>query len=86
MSVPPSAADLDTGERIFAVDLPDDAATGRLAADLALVLGLGDVVALDEHAVVVRTRRGDVTVALTDVVAVRVVPPAPPRRAPKQLP
>ncbi|WP_062208737.1 tRNA (adenosine(37)-N6)-threonylcarbamoyltransferase complex ATPase subunit type 1 TsaE [Aureimonas sp. AU12] len=46
MSVPPSAADLDTGERIFAVDLPDDAATGRLAADLALVLGLGDVVAL----------------------------------------
>ena len=46
MSLPPSATDLETGERIFAVDLPDDAATGRLAADLALVLGLGDVVAL----------------------------------------
>lgn len=55
-------------------------------ADHSLTDALGEVVGLDGSAVVVRTRRGDVTVPLASIVAVRQVPPAPPRRAPRQPP
>ncbi|TGO04121.1 putative acetyltransferase [Serinibacter arcticus] len=52
----------------------------------SLTDALGEVVALDDAAVMVRTRRGDVRISLAAVVAVRQVPPAPPRRAPRQPP
>lgn len=42
---------------------------------------LGDLIVLDTDRCVVRTRRGDVAIALDDVVAGRPVPPPPPRRA-----
>jgi len=42
---------------------------------------LGDVVAVDDDGLTVRTRRGDVRVPAADVVLTKVVPPAPaPRR------
>jgi len=41
---------------------------------------LGDVVAVDDDGVVVRTRRGDVTVPAAAIRLTKVVPPAPERR------
>ncbi|NKX53740.1 putative acetyltransferase [Arthrobacter mobilis] len=42
---------------------------------------LGELVHAGPADCVVRTRRGDVTVPLAQVVAAKQVPPAPPRRA-----
>lgn len=42
---------------------------------------LGDLVRADAEHAVVRTRRGDVTVAAADVVAAKRVPPPPVRPA-----
>jgi len=41
---------------------------------------LGEVVAVDDDGLTVRTRHGDVHVPAQDVVRAKVVPPAPPRR------
>jgi len=41
---------------------------------------LGDLVAVDDAGVVVRTRRGDVHVPAADIVLSKQVPPAPTRR------
>ncbi len=41
---------------------------------------LGELVALDIDTCTVRTRRGDVVIALTSIVAAKPVPPAPVRR------
>ena len=41
---------------------------------------LGDLVAVDDDGVLVRTRRGDVRVPAADIVLTKVVPPAPDRR------
>lgn len=42
---------------------------------------LGDLLARDEHGVVVRTRRGDVAVPAQDIALGKPVPPPPARRA-----
>lgn len=44
---------------------------------------LGEVLQTSEAGVVVRTRRGDVTVAAADIALGKPVPPPPPRRAPR---
>ena len=54
---------------------PPDRLTGATLNDV-----VGDVVAADESAVVVRTRRGDVRVARALVTAVKEIPPTPARR------
>ena len=59
--------------------LPDDDASG-----LPLTDALGELLAADEKAVTVRTRRGDVLIDAGGIRAARVVPPAPPRRRPRQ--
>lgn len=59
--------------------LPADDASG-----LPLTDALGELLAADEEAVTVRTRRGDVLIGAREVRAARVVPPAPPRRRPRQ--
>ncbi|MEN0129972.1 MAG: hypothetical protein AAGC49_11075 [Brevundimonas sp.] len=41
---------------------------------------LGDLLALDDDGVLIRTRRGDVHVPAADIVLSKQVPPAPPRR------
>ena len=41
---------------------------------------LGDLLALDDEGVLIRTRRGDVHVPAADIVLSKQVPPAPPRR------
>ncbi len=41
---------------------------------------LGDLVAVDAAACTVVTRRGEVVVAMADIVAAKTVPPAPERR------
>lgn len=41
---------------------------------------LGDLLAVDDHACTVRTRRGDDVVRLSAVTAAKTVPPPPPRR------
>jgi hypothetical protein len=42
---------------------------------------LGDVLAVDDGGLTVRTRRGDVRVPASDVVLAKTVPPAPEPRA-----
>ncbi|MFE7629610.1 hypothetical protein [Kocuria sp. NPDC057446] len=59
--------------------LPADDASG-----LPLTDALGELLAADAEAVTVRTRRGDVSIGAREVRAARVVPPAPPRRRPRQ--
>ncbi|NVC25241.1 hypothetical protein CIK52_02075 [Kocuria rosea] len=58
--------------------LPADDASG-----LPLTDALGELLAADEESVTVRTRRGDVLIGAGGIRAVRVVPPAPPRRRPR---
>jgi len=41
---------------------------------------LGELLALDDGGVLIRTRRGDVRVPASDIVLSKQVPPAPPRR------
>ncbi len=68
-------------------DLPPGAPTGTLhGGEPPFTDVLGDVVAVDATGVTVRTRRGDVTVPAAAVVRAKVVPPAPPRRAPRRAP
>ncbi|KQY43033.1 hypothetical protein [Cellulomonas sp. Root137] len=43
---------------------------------------LGDLLAVDDDGVLVRTRRGDVRVPAADIVLTKLVPPAPVRRRP----
>lgn len=59
--------------------LPDDDASG-----LPLTDALGELVGVDSATVRIRTRRGDVLIAPGRLRAARVVPPAPPRRPPRQ--
>lgn len=42
---------------------------------------LGDLLAVDDDACTVRTRRGDDVVRLSAVTAAKTVPPPPPRRS-----
>lgn len=44
---------------------------------------LGDLVGRDERTLVIRTRRGEVEVATEEIALGKLVPPAPPRRAPR---
>lgn len=71
-------ADLPAGARVsvrYALP-PGDA--------LPLTDALGELVAADGRTFTVRTRRGDVVIDAGDVRAARAVPPAPPRRGPRQ--
>lgn len=44
---------------------------------------LGDLLAVDDDGLTVRTRRGDVRVPAADVLLGKLVPPAPVRRRPR---
>ena len=44
---------------------------------------LGELTACSPQGVVVLTRRGAVMVAAADIAVAKIVPPAPPRRAPR---
>ncbi|WP_034622914.1 hypothetical protein [Cellulomonas sp. URHE0023] len=61
-------------------DLPDAPAVGEPRhTDV-----LGDVLAVDDGGVLVRTRRGDVLVPAADIVLTKLVPPPPaPRHSPR---
>jgi len=64
-------------------DLPPGAATGTLqGGEPPFTDVLGEVLAVDDAGLTVRTRRGDVHVPAADVVRAKVVPPPPvrPRR------
>lgn len=62
-------------------DLPPGTLTGTLRGGEAPFTDvLGEVVALDDTGLTVRTRRGDVHVPAQDVVRAKTVPPPPPRR------
>ena len=82
--VPSSAAvellaGLPSGTRVSVrYALPADDTSG-----LPLTDALGELLAADEESVTVRTRRGDVLIGAGGIRAVRVVPPAPPRRRPR---
>lgn len=65
-------------------DLPAGAPTGTLhGGEPPFTDVLGDVLAVDDAGLTVRTRRGDVHVPAAAVVRAKTVPPAPPRRAPR---
>ena len=65
-------------------DLPPGTVTGTLrGGEPPYTDVLREVVAVDDDGLTVRTRRGDVHVPAGDVVRARTVPPAPPRRAPR---
>ncbi|GAA1759346.1 hypothetical protein [Kocuria aegyptia] len=73
-------AGLPAGTRVSVrYALPADDASG-----LPLTDALGELLAADEEAVTVRTRRGDVLIRAGEIRAARVAPPAPPRRRPRQ--
>lgn len=57
-----------------------DPLTGARLTDV-----VGDLVALDGDRLLVRTRRGDVTVARADVTALKEIPPTPSRRGAPHL-
>ncbi|MBF0688886.1 MAG: hypothetical protein IR158_14110 [Cellulomonas sp.] len=62
-------------------DLPPGAVTGALhGGEPPFTDVLGEVVAVDDDGLTVRTRRGDVRVPAQDVVRAKVVPPPPARR------
>ena len=46
---------------------------------------LGDLLAVDDEGVLVRTRRGDVHVPAGAIALTKVVPPATPRRRPREV-
>ncbi|MDQ0820103.1 hypothetical protein QFZ79_002396 [Arthrobacter sp. V4I6] len=56
----------------------------RYRIEGGLTDALGELVGLGEGACTVRTRRQDVVIPLARVVAAKEVPPAPPRRNPRQ--
>jgi len=58
----------------------------RYRIEGGLTDALGELVDKADGACTVRTRRADVVVALALVVAAKEVPPAPPRRTPRQPP
>lgn len=63
-------------------DLPPGTPTGTLhGGEPPFTDVLGEVVAVDDGGVTVRTRRGDVHVPATDVLRAKVVPPPPAPRA-----
>ena len=61
-------------------DVPVDEAAGA-GGEPRYTDVLGDVVTVDDDGVVVRTRRGDVTVPAAAIRLTKLVPPAPERRA-----
>ncbi|UZN04387.1 hypothetical protein [Cellulomonas sp. S1-8] len=76
------------GTRVVVRRRRDDLQPGEVAGTLhggepQFTDVLGDVVAVDDDGLTVRTRRGDVHVPAGDVVRAKVVPPAPVRRAPR---
>lgn len=65
-------------------DLPPGAALGTVhGGEPPFTDVLGDLLAVDDDGLTVRTRGGDVRVPAADVLRARRVPPAPPRRAPR---
>ncbi len=65
-------------------DLPADAPLGTVhGGEPPFTDVLGEVVAVDDAGLTVRTRRGDVHVPAADVVRAKQVPPAPPPRRPR---
>ncbi|HEX7201461.1 hypothetical protein ACIQF8_00570 [Pseudarthrobacter sp. NPDC092184] len=56
----------------------------RYRIEGGLTDALGHLVACDAGACTIRTRKADVVIQLSDVVAAKEVPPAPERRRPAQ--
>jgi hypothetical protein len=56
----------------------------RYRIEDGLTDALGELVGLGDGVCTVRTRRSDVAIPLSLVVAAKEVPPAPPRRNPRQ--
>ncbi|WP_426594589.1 hypothetical protein ACPPVS_03445 [Cellulomonas sp. McL0617] len=67
------------GVRVVVRRLRDD---GPAAGEPRHTDVLGEVLAVDDEGVVVRTRRGDVRVPAADIVLTKQVPPPPARRHP----
>lgn len=60
--------------------------TVRSRIDAGFTDAVGYLRECSDHECVIETRRGMVRIALSDVTAVKAVPPPPPRRAPVNPP
>lgn len=83
--IPPTWRGWTVGTRVVVRRRRDDLAPGAPVGTLhggepPFTDVLGEVVAVDDDGLTVRTRHGDVHVPARDVVRAKVVPPAPPRR------
>jgi hypothetical protein len=58
----------------------------RYRIEGGLTDALGHLLASDAGSCTIRTRQADVVIPLERVVAAKEVPPAPPRRTPRQAP
>ena len=61
-------------------DVPDDEPPARAGGEPRHTDVLGDLLAVDDDGVLVRTRHGDVHVPAAAITLAKTVPPAPPRR------
>lgn len=61
-------------------DVPDDSPPASAGGEPRHTDVLGDVLAVDDDGVLVRTRHGDVHVPGAQIVLAKTVPPAPERR------
>ncbi|MFC8193659.1 hypothetical protein ACFUMH_18540 [Cellulomonas sp. NPDC057328] len=71
------------GVRVVVRRRRDDLPAGAPGDEPPYTDVLGDVVAVDDDGLTVRTRRGDVRVPAGDVLLGKTVPPAPVRRRPR---
>lgn len=66
--------------RFLGTAAPGTRVVARYRIDTGFTDALGELVSRDDLTCVIRTRRGEVTVRVADVVAAKQVPPPPPRR------
>jgi len=71
-------------QRFLSAAPPGTRVVVRYRIEGGLTDALGELVGLADGVCTVRTRRSDVAIPLALVVAAKEVPPAPPRRNPRQ--